>query len=65
VSTTLNCSSLHEYGLHFSELERYKRVFNNDAGINVTLKFLGTDMQDDYNHMMNHLDQADQLRRSY
>ncbi len=45
--------------------EKYKRVFDGDAGINITLKFIRTDMQDDHNYMMNHVDQADQLRGSY
>jgi hypothetical protein len=45
--------------------EKTKSVFDKNAGINVALKFLWTDMQDEYNHMMNHVDQADQLRGSY
>jgi hypothetical protein len=45
--------------------EKSKRVFDRDAGINITLIFLQTDMQDDYNYMMNHVDRADQLRGSY
>lgn len=45
--------------------EKSVRVFDKDAGMNVVLKFLQTDMQDDYNNMMNHVDQADQFRGSY
>jgi hypothetical protein len=44
--------------------KKSKRGFDRDAGINAALKFLRTDMPDDYNHMLNHVDQADQLRGS-
>jgi len=42
-----------------------KKVYDKDAGMNVAMKFLCTELQDDYNHMMNHVDRADQLRGSY
>jgi hypothetical protein len=45
--------------------EKTKRVYDKDAGVNVMMQFICTDFQDDYNHMMNHADRADQLRGSY
>ncbi len=45
--------------------EKSRRVFDKNASMNVALKFLWTDMQYDYNYMMNHVDWTDQLRGSY
>jgi hypothetical protein len=42
-----------------------KKVYNKDSGISVAMKFLRTNMQDSYNHIMNHVDRADQLRGNY
>jgi hypothetical protein len=45
--------------------EKEKRVYDKDAGVNVVMKFLRTEMQDSYNHIMNHVDRADQMRGNY
>ena len=42
-----------------------KKVYDKDSGISVAMKFLRTNMQDSYNHIMNHVDRADQLRGNY
>jgi hypothetical protein len=34
----------------------HKKVYDKDAGMNVAMKFLRIELQDDYNHMMNHVD---------
>lgn len=52
--------------MHLFELEKnLKRFFDRDAGFNVMLKFLQTDMQGYLNYMMNHVDWANQLGGSY
>jgi hypothetical protein len=38
--------------------EKTKWIYDKDAGINVVMWFLCTDFQDDYNHMMTHVDQG-------
>jgi hypothetical protein len=41
------------------------KVYDKDSGINVVIKFLHTNMQDSYNHIMNLIGPADQLRGNY
>jgi len=45
--------------------EKTKNVFDKDAGMNIMLRFLWPEITDDYNHGMNNVDQADQLRGTY
>jgi hypothetical protein len=45
--------------------EIVKKVYDKDSGISVAMKFFHTYMQDSYNHIMNHVDRADQLRGNY
>jgi len=46
-------------------IEKTKKVWDKDAGINTVLKFLRPTINDEYNNGMNNVDQADQLRGSY
>jgi len=45
--------------------EKSKKVWDSDAVMNVAMKFLRPEVTDQYNHGMNNVDQADQLRGSY
>jgi len=45
--------------------EIWMKVYDKDSGINVVIKFLHTNMQDSYNHIMNLIGPADQLRGNY
>ena len=52
------CTSLHWK-------EKTKKVFSKDAGVMILMRFLRPNITDDYNHGMNNVDQADQLRGTY
>jgi hypothetical protein len=45
--------------------EKSEKVHDKDAGTNVVLRFLQTEVQEPYNHMMYHVDCTDQLRGNY
>lgn len=45
--------------------EKNKKVYNKDSGVSVAMRFLRTNMQDEYNFMMSNVDRADQLRGLY
>jgi hypothetical protein len=46
-------------------MEKTRKVFDEDAGAYVSMKFLRPHVTDEYNNGMNNVDQVDQLRGTY